>query len=165
MPIFMAVLFVCAAGGLIILIYSARGLFKSEAGRAAGGTVAEAAESRTDAVLDETDRAMEELDKQAKAIFEELDNKYQELLFLYNMIDAKAAEAGLKPARTDVIVGGNEEAAGADGGAGVRVYTNPNLAKIKELAGQGRSAAEIAKELNMGQGEVQMIQNLDKYGA
>ena len=103
-----------------------------------------------EASVSEADQAIEEMNKMAKNIFEEIDNRYQELLFLYNMIDEKSA--GLKTHHTNLVI--NEK---------TRIpYTNPKLVKIQKLFEEGQSIADIARGMNMGQGEVKLILDLGK---
>lgn len=111
-----------------------------------------------DASISEADSAAEELDKMAKSVFEEFDGKYQELLFLYTLIEEKKQETSqgyrkkpIEPtSKTDILVD-----------EGFRIQ-NPKYNQINEMQQQGQTVAEIAKHLNMGQGEVKLILELGK---
>jgi len=104
------------------------------------------------ASIEEADSAAEELHKLAGSVMEELDNKYQELLFLYNLIDEKKKES-----RADHV------------GAAVKkekpprkTLAHPRQQEIMSLVNGGSTVAEIAKKLGMGQGEVSLILELGR---
>ena len=116
-----------------------------------------------DSSVADADNAIGELSEMSSSMFKELEEKYQELLFLYNLLDEKKSE---------ILPGGNR-------GKNVKVaepeninvlinditskgYKNPKLKEIKELKDGGLSIAQIAKKLNMGQGEVSLILELGK---
>lgn len=108
--------------------------------------------------LEEVDSAMLELDKMSKTIFEELDTKYQELLFLYTLIDEKKKEVAeiystQKFPQKEIVTSVDKDS---------NTYKNPKLHEINNLLNEGLSISEIAKELNMGQGEVKLIIGLGK---
>jgi len=113
--------------------------------------------------LSEADHTLVELDDKSRAVMQELDTKYQELLFLYNMIDQKKTETTASAAgsaataarRLDVAVGDDKRR---------RQYKNTRLLKILELQNAGLSVSEIAKKMNMGKGEVSLILSLGKDG-
>lgn len=111
-----------------------------------------------DASINEADSAAEELDKMAKSVFEEFDGKYQELLFLYTLIDEKKRDItesyrknpSESTIKTDVTI---DEA---------YQIQNPKHEQIYDLQKQGYTVTEIAKNLNMGQGEVKLIMEMGK---
>ncbi len=111
------------------------------------------------AILD-ADNAIEQLNKISSNVFEEFEEKYQELLFLYQMID------DMKEKREKVDFRANSaNESGFAGNVGHRQKTyfkNPNLEKIKSMYEQGLSISEISKALNMGQGEIKLILELGK---
>jgi len=141
--------------------------------------------------LDEAEKAVEELNKFAQSVLTDIDTKYQELLFVYNLIDEKKSElkgyggrggAGGDTVkvlpftkRTDSIV--SETLAGisrkrdaslaSTSAAGVRPTTrkadiHPKHREIVSLHESGMSVTDISKKLDMGQGEVKLILELAK---
>ena len=113
-----------------------------------------------DSSIDEADSAINELTGVSKNILSDIDNKYQELLYLYNLIDEKkkelkkeVVEAGstkTRAFRQPQVTDNTERAA----------FSNPKLTDILEMQKNGKNIAEIAKTLNMGQGEVSLILGL-----
>lgn len=149
MTVVNVVLLACMCAGIALVIISLIRL-KGEGGKGEGDSQADDAIRTIGDSISEADNAIDEMNKMGKAILEEIDGRYQELLFLYNMIDEKSA--GIKTRRADVTVNEKTKAA----------YSNPKLVKIKKLLDEGQSVTDIAKGLNMGQGEVQLILNLGK---
>ena len=158
---------------------------------------------KLEASMHGTDEAVNALDDVSKNVFKELDGKYQELLFLYNLVDEKQktltltgsnteteqnvdqpskqrldpaivrdmlfsdeadAGVGLKqkiaavthistkatPKNLDVVVGDNNR----------RPAINPKFAHVLQLSKDGKSVEDIARDLNMGKGEIMLILNL-----
>jgi len=102
------------------------------------------------ASVEEADNAAEELHKLTDSAMKELDNKYQELLFLYNLIDEKKKELYTIYKET-----------GARPEPRVKKpLKHPKHQEIKNLLGEGLAVNEIAKKLGMGQGEVSLILEL-----
>ncbi|MCL2351006.1 MAG: hypothetical protein FWC55_00590 [Firmicutes bacterium] len=107
LSLFMIVLFVCSVAGLCILVVGAVSVMsrsKAENGAPARAWPDETLRAAEEAAR-EADRAIKELHRQADAIFAELNGKYQELLFLYGLIERKTADseparAGANPAKT-----------------------------------------------------------------
>jgi uncharacterized membrane protein YsdA (DUF1294 family) len=99
------------------------------------------------AAVGEADGAIAEMDKMAKSIFKEMEEKHQELLFLFSLIEGKKEEAAQK----DRIERRAQPA-----------LKNPKLGKIQDLYDKGLSVEEIARALAIGQGEVNLILNLGK---
>lgn len=97
------------------------------------------------------DDSMEELNKMSESIFKELEGKYQEFLFLYQMLDEKQKEIAEK--RIDLQV---------DSEIPKKEIQDPRLKKILKLKKEGLSYSEIAKKLDMGQGEVKLMAELGK---
>lgn len=94
----------------------------------------------------EANNAINELDKISKSVFLEMENKYQEILYLYYLMEDKKNEPEniqeqekIKPKK-------------------VNVKSN----EIKKLHLDGLGIFEIAKKLNMGIGEVKLIIELGK---
>jgi DNA-directed RNA polymerase specialized sigma24 family protein len=123
------------------------------------------------------DAALNELNKTAGLVLEEINEKYQSMLFLHTLLEEKKKEILLisetikappKPRRKS----GQSNAEPSENVAlndlkkntTVKPKTitslNPKHDEIIQLAGVGFSTAEIAKELNMGKGEVRLILDL-----
>jgi len=105
------------------------------------------------ASMSEADQTMEEINRTAKTIFEELEEKHQELLFLYNMIEERKNEE-VSPA-SEIIY--NEPRPKRPDN-----FKNPKLGKIRALYDQGMTEEEIARTLGIGQGEVKLILSIGK---
>ena len=102
------------------------------------------------ASVEEADNAAEELHKLAGSVMEEMEGKYQELLFLYNLIDEKKKE---------ISAGGWNSGAKREP-AKKKPLKHPKQQEILRMVGEGMAVADIAKELGMGQGEVNLILEL-----
>ncbi len=119
--------------------------------------------------IDDADNAIEQLNKLSSDVFEEFEEKYQELLFLYQMID----DMKEKRAKVDVEASArvkNKNSYVDDGydefmnsvNKMKQEYKNPKYDKIQEMQKQGLSISEISKALNIGQGEIKLILELGK---
>jgi DNA-binding NarL/FixJ family response regulator len=128
---------------------------------------------RVDAVAD---AALDELNKTADLILKDIEEKYQTLLFLYELTEDKLQAASLvKPeAQTPVTSSrsyGNvsrQEAFQAPREKPLRkkpMAVNAKQAQVLKLHGEGLPVAEIAKELDIGQGEVRLVIDLAERGA
>jgi len=107
------------------------------------------------AISDAND-TIERLNKLSSDTLEKFENKYQELLFLYQMIDdmkEKRSETGLD----DYQKGFNFQKDEKSG-----VSKNPNYDRIKNMRENGFSISEISKALNMGQSEIKLILEIGK---
>ena len=149
----------------------------------------------------EADEAVHMLGDMSKNVFKEFDSKYQELLFLYNLVDEKQKTLALTgsvdteqnadgsssellpdpvvvremlfpgetaavpkqkvaavthtgkraaPKNLDVVVGDNNK----------RPAINPKFAHVLQLSKDGKSVEDIARDLDMGKGEIMLILNL-----
>jgi len=141
----------------------------------------------------EADEAVHMLGDMSKNVFKEFDSKYQELLFLYNLVDekqktlaltdgdeppspkqakAKVSKPKPKPKIAEVVdIARNLDIVIDDSEGEIKPQTqpeaqsqsagiNPKFAHVLELSQNGKSAEEIAKELDMGKGEIMLILNL-----
>ena len=111
----------------------------------------------------EADEAVGLLDDMSKTVFKELDNKYQELLFLYNLIDEKQksiSKPGSSPQMPENYTPRFDFVAGAPKKAESGFVGNPKIANVLRLSAKGLSVDEIAKQLDMGKGEISLILNL-----
>ncbi|MDR0272530.1 MAG: hypothetical protein LBI27_04350 [Clostridiales bacterium] len=128
------------------------------------------------------DAALNEINKLGALIKEDVDEKYKSTLFLYNLVEDKHKEIveivngevisemlaqyiETHGAKLGVVTEASEAGAVSlekDVGAvpavkKVPTFTNPRHKQIWEMKDEGQSLAEIAKELDMGQGEVKLI--------
>ena len=117
--------------------------------------------SSLESSVTEADEAANILEDMSKNIFKEFENKYQEMLFLYNLIDEKQKTLA-KPDATPAMPSapGDMPAAAMLAMDGKKAGINPKYANVLELNAAGISADEIAKQLNMGKGQVALILNL-----
>lgn len=135
MDYIMVVIIIMLLAGLGIVIYS---IFMKDTATGVSVSV-------------DADKAIDELNNLSKDVFTEFDEKYKELLFLYEMLDSKKNDSkkevqeAVKKAETKMSV-----------------MINPKLKEIMELKNKGMSVSQIARALNMGQGEVQLIINLGR---
>ena len=127
-----------------------------------------------DQSVKEADSAIENLNRLSTSVFEEFEQKYQEILFLYSLMDEKKKEiadiyakplpstssesdSGVEtPSEEPVLVLEQERL------TPVAPLRHPNYDEIMKLSDEGMPVAEIAKELDMGQGEVKLIIELGK---
>jgi len=105
------------------------------------------------ATVSEADQIMEDINKMAQKVFDQLEDKHQELLFLYNMIEERKNEE-VGTATDTYFTDGRQKRS--------ENYKNPKLGKIRALYDQGLTEEEIAKTLGLGQGEVKLILSIGK---
>lgn len=156
-----------------------------------------------DTSINEADQAIENLNKLSQNVFDEFEQKYQEILFLYSLIDEKKkdiAEIYNKPIATPVVTpvetpvetpvkpdpqeisveetpekqpsapqitvlqgsAPQKPAPQKPSSLPLSAMKNSNLQQILKLQDDGMDVAEIAKTLDIGQGEVQLILGLGK---
>jgi hypothetical protein len=119
--------------------------------------------------VSEADEAILELSDMSKNIFREFESKYQELLFLYNLIDEKQKNLDKEPpiAHADEYTQRLDAALEDDAAVlndNKKIEINPKFANVLELFKEGNSVEEIAKQLDMGKGEVGLILTLTGGG-
>jgi len=172
--IFMLILML-VVGGLLVVV-SSFGFAKAkneEQGQAISQKLGVLESSVTEA-----DEAISELNDMSKTVFKEFENKYQELLFLYNLIDEKEKRIGQggspsampEPANLAARAGhAYDQARGLEEYAkridiivddGKKMDINPKFANVLDLHRKGKSIEEIAKQLDMGKGEISLILTL-----
>ncbi len=111
-----------------------------------------------DAVKD-ADNAVEQLNLLTEDMLNEFDEKYQELIFLYQLIDdMKNLES--KDYNSDFYENNNDMK--KDNKKYNNTINNPKLKEIIKLREEGKNISEISKSLNIGQGEVKLIMELNK---
>lgn len=121
--------------------------------------------------IDQADLAIDDLNLLSEEIFKRFNQKQKEILFLYEAIENKKE----LPSNIDLKVGIDEsnnifnKHKSMDGNFDNKediiidnIEKNQMLPKINELLEKGLSVSEIAKSLNMGQGEVKLIIDLGK---
>ena len=151
--IFTYVVFGVMILGIIIVISTYTGLKRSDHKINERRQSEEFAIRAINASMSEADQAMEEINRTAKTIFEELEEKRQELLFLYNMIEERKNE---EVGPTSDIVFNDARPKRPEN------LKNPKLGKIRALYDQGMTEEEIARTLGIGQGEVKLILSIGK---
>lgn len=108
------------------------------------------------------DYVYDEFSDLSNTVFKEMEEKHQELLFLYKLIDEKKNELSAFEVHKAVD---NLSSKGVDVSVNDNMppkYKNPRLKEIIELKNSGLTVAEIAKKLDIGQGEVSLIMEIGK---
>ena len=114
--------------------------------------------------VSEADEVISELSDMSKNVLKEFESKYQELLFLYNLIDEKQKNFGKEDAEQLSIDEYSQQVDAAEAKS-KKAEINPKFANVLEMAKSGSSVEEIAKQLDMGKGEISLILNLTGGGA
>ena len=111
--------------------------------------------------IDQADLAIDDLNLLSEQIFKRFDEKQKQLLFLYETIENKKSTSNKVDIkiRENILVDNNYEKNIKNTNY---VNSHPMAHKIKELLDQNMSISDIAKTLNMGQGEVELIINIGK---
>lgn len=121
--------------------------------------------------ISDADDAMNEINKLCGDAFVEFEEKYQELLFLYQLLDEKQKSVSYDQKAEGASAGGKkagnagkeaESTSGRKAEKNKKLYSNPKLKDIQKLQKQGLSVADIAKKLDMGQGEVELISEMGR---
>lgn len=107
--------------------------------------------------ISDADNAIEQINKLSSDVFSEFEEKYQELLFLYQMIDD--LKQNFQSVDLNTNINNNNYLSDYDE---KNYVENPDFAKIKAMYQKGLSISEISKVLGMGQGEVKLILDLGK---
>ncbi len=187
MDVFQIVLFISIIIGIFFIIISLF-LFNSDKNNTSEYFEASNTFKALDVSISEIDKAMEELNDTSKYIFKEIEEKYQELLFLYSLIDEKKNEIAdiyktkytdekiEKPVvdnLKDIYTKINIEHRNSPNTAKEsllkikqknKIAESPYFNEIVAFSKEGFSVSEIAKKLNIGQGEVKLILNLERPG-
>lgn len=111
--------------------------------------------------IDQADLAIDDLNLLSEQIFKRFDEKQKQLLFLYEAVENKKSTANKIDIKVDenIFLNNNYEKNIKNTNY---VNVHPMTHKIKELLSQNMSISDIAKTLNMGQGEVELIINIGK---
>ena len=157
---------------LVVLLFTG-GVFVMFAGFASGRAGNENEDDALSQKLDvltnsvsEADEVISELSDMSKNVLKEFESKYQELLFLYNLIDEKQKKLGKDhgPELDEYIQKMEMAVADFSEGDVRKMAINSKFANVLELREGGSSVEEIARQLNMGKGEISLILNLTGGG-
>lgn len=109
-----------------------------------------------------SDAALNEINKTSRIVLDEIEEKYQAMLFLYNLLEEKKKEivsitesVKAPPVRQKPMYEPVSKPARTGS-------SNAKHDKIRELYSNGLEIPEIAKKMNVGQGEVKLILDLAK---
>ena len=103
----------------------------------------------------DVDTAMNELDGLARSVLGQVEDKYQELLFLYSLIEEK--EKSIVGLPSGEAIENTPKARQLTSGIKSR-----KLDEIMSYKEDGMSVADIAKHMGIGQGEVRFILEMGK---
>ncbi|WP_250278445.1 DUF6115 domain-containing protein [[Clostridium] colinum] len=102
--------------------------------------------------IDQADLAIDDLNLMSEEIFKRFDEKQRQLLFLYEIIEKKKSMSN----KIDIKIDENIANQGTYKNKKY-IKSHPMADKIKELYDQNMTISDIAKTLNMGKGEVELI--------
>jgi len=136
--------------GIMFIVYYVAGARASDQGAAVSVNAIAAATA-------EADDAINELNGVSKAMFKEFDDKYNNLLFLYNLIDEKKAE--LLEIETKRPIKASVETKPAKTAFDISRATDSQKEAIN-LISDGLAEHDIARRLEMSKGEIQLIKEL-----
>lgn len=104
-----------------------------------------------------------EFNNLCEIIFKETEEKYQELLLLYSLIDEQKSKDTEKTKSADKNQKSDIQKSNAPKEQDNSfIYKNKNSKEIFRLYDSGVNISEIAKRLSIGKGEVQLILNIRK---
>jgi len=120
--------------------------------------------------VDEINQKILELNEYSEFAKSELDTKHKELLFLYQLINEKVKEIDAEkldyrmpePKMIDVKMGIKADADDDRANYHANNHSENHNKRILDLSEQGYPIAEIAKMLDIGQGQVKLVLNLYK---
>ncbi len=107
-----------------------------------------------------------ELNEYGEYLKAELDKKHKELLFLYQMVSEKQKEVTniYAEAQVDKPISDSTNEEISDAGNAKEVLADQELMNYNELilklAKEGKSSTDIAKQLHIGKGQVDLVLNL-----
>lgn len=124
------------------------------------------------AAINDADNALEEINSLSQNIFDEMESKYKELLYLYSSINQKqngmqnVTSSNSSFNQTNYINSGAKQQTvnEKDNVNFMNEFNsiNPKHNEILQLSKRGMSVSEIAKKLNLGQGEVRLVLEMGK---
>jgi len=127
-----------------------------------------------DRSINDADSTAMELTKISQSVVTEIDDKYQQLLYLYSLIEEKSEKLGSNTkqpqARIDVSIDESFNYQNKKTETTVKAVekgfdprlVNDKYRSVFELYNKGLSVAEIARSLGIGQGEVKLVLELGK---
>lgn len=123
-------------------------------------------EEALEKAMDEADVMIQEMNRFSEHIINEIENKHRELLFLYQLIDEKHQQVremyGQKETFKKDSRKNGDLMPQIDEKNMSPIEKNPRYQEIRKMYEQGISISQIAKQMNIGQGEVQVILELGK---
>ena len=132
-----------------------------------------AARTPLEKIDEAADSALNEINNTARLALDEINEKYQAIMFLYSLLDEKKKEIsmlqeqvvnpGHKPGQETTgfaAVGQNARSAAAKKPRPASPGRSARYDKVITLSRDGLSVSEIAKQLSIGQGEVQLTLDL-----
>jgi DNA-binding NarL/FixJ family response regulator len=115
-----------------------------------------------------SDTALNEINQTSQIALNEINEKYQAMLFLYNLLDEKKKEIAVlteprpaAPVANRVLPQKTPPEQKQTRKASQRKEKNTRYEHVMELHNGGLTVPEIAKKLNIGQGEVQLFIDLE----
>lgn len=120
-------------------------------------------------IIEDADDAIEQLNGISKSVFEQQEEKYQELLYLYQIIDERKQELSKIWEKTISLEkiptkDSSNEILNNTETVNNFVTSNPHYNEIVALYNDGVTITQIAKQLNIGQGEVSLVLELRRRG-
>ena len=132
-------------------------------GNMRGGHGSEITQSKLDEHWAQINKTLDEFHTTANNAISELNDKYQEMLFLYSLIDDKKKEVLYTSSTDPLSISKKPEPVAKPRPVVEKGRSNhPRRKDIINLSKQGLSVSEIAQELNVGQDMVSLILEMGK---
>ena len=164
--------YICFGSGLVLIAYALVVMKEKPAPK--NDFDMEKIMEAMDRSMNDADSTATELAKFSQNVVTEIDDKYQQLLYLYSLIDEKSEKLGTNPSNSqskiDISIDESFDFQNKRKETTVKAVEkgfDPHLVSDKyrsvfELYDKGMSVAEIARSLNIGQGEVKLVLELGK---
>ncbi|WP_317367344.1 helix-turn-helix domain-containing protein [uncultured Tyzzerella sp.] len=112
--------------------------------------------------IDQADLAIDDLNLMSEEVFKRFDEKQKQLLFIYDAIEKKKnmSSGGKFDIKIDENI--SKDINKEDINKKNHMSLHPMADEVKKLHKNGMSVSDIAKKLNIGKGEVELIINLGK---
>ncbi|NLM13141.1 MAG: hypothetical protein GX209_05305 [Epulopiscium sp.] len=111
--------------------------------------------------IDEADQMLKELNQFSSYIQSELEKKHKELLFLYQLVEEKEKKLAVFKGEENYAPSNNTKEK-KEKLEVHRVLNNKYYNSVIDLYKSGKDTSSIAKELNIGKGEVELILGLSR---
>jgi len=145
------------AGLSVITLFSLTAMLIMRSRERAYSREDESAKTACDKIDVASDSALEEINRTARLALDEINEKYQAMMFLYGLLDTKKKEISalteFKPANKKP---GEAPASAERRARQAEIKKSARYERIAALKREGLSVPEIAKRLDIGQGEVQL---------